>query len=192
MSDRDVLISRIVDREDGPADWARFEELVRRDERATTGLIEALRDEATLRTAVGEVVAVADRVNIRPREFARVRGLTHWGGWMAAAILALIWIATDPRMKRGPEDAPREQAVRSTEPDASQPVRLAGEVVRELPNVMVESRAIPGSDQVEVVYLRRVLERAVVSDAYTVARDETGQPFKTRADLTRFAPKRSY
>ena len=121
-----------------------------------------------------------------------MRSMTHWSGWMAAAVLALIWMATDPRMKQGYEDAPRENIAKSAEPDAPKKAELANHVVRELPNVIVETRPIPGSDQVEVVYLRRVIERAIVSDAYTVARDEMGQPFRVPADLTRFAPKRSY
>jgi hypothetical protein len=192
MNDRDVLISRIVDREDGPADWTSFDELARMDARVTVGLVAAMRDDATLRAAMDGAVAVADRVGLRSPPLVRMRSLVHWGGWMAAAVLALVWMATNPRLKRAPESAPPEPMVRSDASDTPHPARSASEVVQELPNVMMESRPIPGSDEIEIVYLRRAIERAIVSDAYTVGRDETGHPFRVRADLTQFVPKRSY
>lgn len=192
MSDRDVVISRIVDREDGPADWARFDELDRAGDRVTTRLLAAMRDDATLRAAMGEVMVVADRVTLGSRPLVRMRGLVHWGGWMAAAILALVWMATDPRLQQAPEGVLLEPTARTESVDVPHSAQPASEVVRELPNVMMETRPIPGSDRVEIVYLRRVIERAVVSDAYTVGRDETGRPLRVRADLTQFAPRRSY
>ena len=184
MSDRDLLIGRIVDREDSPTDWASVEGLAADDCRARDDLFAALRDESLLRTAVGEVVAVADRVDIGTGGLPRRHTMIHWGGWMAAAVLALIWIATDGRKTRVPE---------SRVPARVASDRFAGDrFVRELPNVMVETRQVPGSDKTEVLYVRRVLERKVVSGAYTMAMDETGQPVRVQADLTRFTPKRSY
>ena len=81
-------------------------------------MIAAMRDDALLRAMVGEAVAVADGVNLRPWRIARLRSLVHWSGWMAAAILGLVWLATDPRMQRAPEGARRGEIVRSEAPDA--------------------------------------------------------------------------
>lgn len=184
MSEKDVLIGRIVDHEDTSEDWSRLDSLAERDRDHDVfgALVAAMRDASTLRTAVARRVAVADRIELVPtREgfLARNQWAAPWSGWMAAAVLALIWMATDPRMKRAPDGV--EQDHRAAVLDT----RLASdETVRELPNVMVESRSIPGTDKIELFYIRQTLERAVVTGAYTLGRDEVGQPFKAR--LARF------
>lgn len=51
-----------------------------------------------------------------------------------------------------------------------------GQVVAELPQrVVVESRPAPGGAGYEVLYLRQVLERAVVSDLYRTGVDDAGR-----------------
>ena len=207
MSEKDVLISRIVDREDTPMDWSRLDSLAERDcdHDVFGALVEAMRDESTLRTAVAKRVAVADRIELghgRVGFLARNQWVAQWSGWMAAAVIALIWMATDPRMKRAPRggegartpgdtrvvEQDHRAGANANAPDTSDAVpdvRLASdETVRELPNVMVESRSIPGTDKIELFYIRQTLERTVVSGAYTLGRDEVGQPFK--AKLARF------
>ena len=95
---------------------------------------------------------------------------------MAAAVITLVFMATDPRMKRSPRGV--EQDHRAA---AVSDVRLASDkTVRELPNVMVESRSIPGTDKIELFYIRQTLERAVVTGAYTLGHNEVGQPFKAK------------
>ena len=69
-------------------------------------------------------------------------------------------------------------------------VNDGGSVVHELPKVMVETRPIDGTGQFEVIYLRRLFERAVVSEAYETGEDENGQPFRAKADLARYATDR--
>ena len=190
MSDRDLLIGRIVDREASPADWARFQGLAADDGRAKDELLDALRDESLLACAVGEATAVADRVDIDVAPVHRRRTWFHWSGWMAAAVLALFWMATDPRMKRTePERVVTHDAPKANARIVAQP---AGEFLRDLPNVMVETRRIPGSEKTEVVYVRRILERTVVSGAYEMSTDENGQPVQVQADLTRFAKRTRY
>ena len=70
---------------------------------------------------------------------------------------------------------------------------LAAEtVVGELPRLMVQARSIAGREEVEVIYIRRTLERVLVKKAYRLVVDESGQPFTVPADLTAYMPPRIY
>lgn len=188
MSDRELLIGRIVDRAATPTDWARFEGLSADDVRAKDELLDALRDESLLCTAVASATAVADRVDVDVAPLGRRRHWIHWSGWLAAAVLVILWMATDPRMKHT-EQVATGDAAKQEEPIVA---KSAAVFLRELPNVMVETRPIPGSEKTEVLYVRRTLERTVVSGAYQMATDESGQPVQVQADLTQFAQRRRY
>lgn len=213
-SPRDLLLSRIVDRQDEPVDWQRFEVLADADGRLASDLIDALRVDATLRSAVGAMVGVADTVAMpgggdqphepgsaggQPRPLSRWwRTASHWGGWLAAAVFLLCWMATDPSWKRG---GVAENAAGSGRPIAATPVdpkpsavevAAGAELLQELPNLLVETRPIPNSDRMEVVFVRRSVQRTVVSDLYSLGRDENGTPFEARVDLARFGSKQNY
>ena len=109
-------------------------------------------------------------------------------------------MATDPSWKRMPPgDVPvanspsvKNEPQQSGRGDAIDARIASDEVVRELPDLMVETRPIPDSDKIEVFFVRRTLERAILSGAYRVSRDESGQPFRTSVDPTRYTPKRRY
>ena len=187
MKETDLLISRIVDRTDSPEDWARFDAFSAVDTNVSPKLVEALRNESTLRRAIREATAPAERVNLTKCRDRRLRGgstwggVANWSGWMAAAVLTLMWIASTPR----------DRAVVVEQPAVDAQL-ASGEFLRELPSVMVETRGVPGSDDMEVVYVRRTLERTLVSEAYTLAADESGQLVRSAVDLGRYTPRRRY
>lgn len=209
--ERDRLISRVVDRIDLPEDWQRLDGLADRDERVFDQLLDSLRGDSELRSALEPAVRAADRVEladpvpvipvVRSRAASRVASL---GGWLAAGVLAMSWwgagSAGTPNGNPGtPESHPPSPAGRSSgstgrlrprHSDTAPQARLASEqVLRELPNVLVETRPLTGN-RVEVIFVRRRVERAVVSDAFVTTRDESGQPFRGRVDLTQFASQR--
>lgn len=60
--------------------------------------------------------------------------------------------------------------------------RESGEVVGEIPNkLLVDSKPALSGNGVEVIYVRQVMERAIVPDLYEFAgRDEAGRPTLVR------------
>jgi hypothetical protein len=188
MNEIDLLISRIVDRRDTPEDWLRLDARAFADGDLSPILVEALRSDALLRRVVDRATTPAERVEVHPgwsraagRRRQWSRGLSL-GGWMAAAVLTLLWLATAPGGGESPSN-PEPLAV----------VRTAGsEVIQNLPNLMVETRPIPGTEETELIFIRRTLERRQVSGAYTLALNEMGQPVQSAVDLTRYAPRRRY
>ncbi len=190
MSEKDLLISRIVDRVDRPEDWERWREIAAADPRLCHTLVETLREESSLRLALEPDLVAVDAVELpAPGFLVRHPGLVSWSGWLATAGLALLWLAFGGQASTpgALSPAPRDGSER-----IAQDTRGGAAVLRELPNVMVETRPIPGSERVEVVYVRRVLERTIVDGLYTMAHDEVGQPIRARADLTRYVPRRNY
>ena len=68
---------------------------------------------------------------------------------------------------------------------------LAGHrVLRKLPDVMVETRPIPNSDKYEVYFLRRSLEKAVVSGGYANVSVGGGQAVATPVELSNYVRRR--
>ncbi|MEE9127837.1 MAG: hypothetical protein V3U11_11920, partial [Planctomycetota bacterium] len=96
MTEKHKLISRIVDREDRPNDWATLDGVAKQDPAAWRDLLFALRDDAEVRHAVGAHLAVADGIAL-PVASAGARN--GWGmsallaatGWLAAVVLAVLW-----------------------------------------------------------------------------------------------------
>ena len=65
-------------------------------------------------------------------------------------------------------------------------------MLRELSRVVVRARPTEDGRGVEVVYVRRVLERAVVNELYQISEDEHGMPVATQVDPARFEQPSSY
>lgn len=75
----------------------------------------------------------------------------------------------------------------SAPPVAAEPApRAAAAVVEELPPLMLDSFPAADGGGVDVVYLRRVVERVRVDECYRLAADEHGRPaaVPVRFDLT--------
>jgi hypothetical protein len=226
MTEKSKLISRIVDREDRPEDWATLDDVLKRDSVGWRDLLFALRDDAEVRHAVGAHLAVADEVAL-PSGSAGVRN--GWGmpavlaatGWLAAVVLAVLWLGNtlfwgdpmavepalaadiiDPAAAGGADANVGVLAADGFLPDGFLPDghladgHLAEGVMGELPKLMVQMRQVAGREEIEVLYVRRTIERAFVKKAYTLKVDESGQPFTVPADLTAYiaayTPPRSY
>ena len=213
MTEKHKLISRIVDREDRPNDWATLDEVVRQDPATWRDLLFALRDDAEVRHAVGAHLAVADGIAL-PVASAGARN--GWGtsallaatGWLAAVVLAVLWLGgtllwgDSPAAGSGAladlldpaEAGPGAEATGAmfAADDAVADDVLADSVMGELPRLMVQMRPIAGREEIEVFYVRRTLERVLVKKAYQLKVDESGHAFTVPADLTSYMPPRSY
>ena len=216
MTEKSKLISRIVDREDRPEDWATLDDVLKRNSAGWRDLLFALRDDAEVRHAVGAHLAVADEVAL-PSGAAGVRN--GWGmpavlaatGWLAAVVLAVLWLGStllwgdSPAVVPGDSPAagsgvladllnPAEagQGAEATGAMFAAAEAVADQVMGELPRLMVQVRPIAGREEIEVLYVRRTLKRVLVKKAYQLKVDESGHAFTVPADLTRYMPPRSY
>ena len=208
MTEKHKLIGRIIDREDRPNDWATLDEVVKQDPATWRDLLFALRDDAEVRHAVDAHLAVADDIALPAGSVGARNG---WGmsallaatGWLAAAVLAVLWLGSTLLWGDSPaagsgvladllDPAEAGQGAEATGAMFTADDAVADQVMGELPRLMVQVRPIAGREEIEVLYVRRTLERVLVKKAYQLKVDESGHAFTVPADLTRYMPPRSY
>ena len=186
------VISRLVDGEGAPADWQAFRSMADRDPTLWRELAEFQHDHAELSAYVNQAISVADQVEVdvsselRRRFAERMRIVATWGGWAAAAAVAIAWTTA---LRSGPQSGPQPLqgglnpipiAAPQTATEAFNEYldkgKQTGLVVGEVPTrVLVEARPVK-SGGYEVLYLRQVLERRTVRELSTLATDEFGNP----------------
>jgi hypothetical protein len=198
--DPDILISRVVDGIATEADWAGLEQEAQRTPGVWREVAMAQRQQSLLQRQVGEAVAVAERTELPASmgEFAQVpvqafdpigvrtrfARVAAWGGWAAAATLALAFISQSPSttssnepMKAGsPLESLRgmltSEDARNLYLDAGQ---REGTVLEEVPTkILINVVPSPDGEGGEVTYLRQFIERTKVNDLYQFSLDESG------------------
>jgi hypothetical protein len=183
--DRDILITRVLDGEATPEDWAAFRAMAAMDPEVWADLADGQQDRAELSMALTEAIAIADRVDAPvevvsgERITVRLRASVAWVGWAAAAMLAVGAI-----IDRGqtPAGGPSNQAGLlsvSTPEEALDLYKSKGQeegtFISEVPErLLVESRALEDGSGYEVIYVRQFIERAQVHDMYRFGQDEAG------------------
>ncbi len=189
--DRDVLITRIIDARAGAADWKVLRDAAAQDAGVWADLEQATCEARALERAMAPVAAAADGVDLptltvdvaaRPVVLARI-GL----GWLVAALVALGWGAQwyAPLGGAGGWGSGNVASLglpaRTADAALNEYLdlgRKAGRVVAEMPErVVLESRPSDDGKGYEVLYLRQVLERAVVGpeDLYKLGVKEDGR-----------------
>lgn len=199
--DRDILITRVLDGEATPEDWAAFRAMAALDQAVWADLADAQQDRADLASAVAEAIAVADSVeapvqrHAGERLHARFRTGAAWLGWVAAATVAVAGFTGNlgtplPGSTVGgtqqaglfpissPEDAMKLYLDKGQE---------AGSVIGELPDrVLLSSAPVADGDGYTVVFLRQIVERQRVDTLYQFGENEVGQtvavPFVPRTE----------
>lgn len=163
-SNEDVLVNRLVERTASADDLRDLAALAVADDAAWDRAALALRAEAALGRAVESRLAIADRVERRPASRRRALAFANLSGWAAAAaILAATALA--------PENAA---------PPASAPVE-------ELPRVILDAKPAPGGGGgYEILFVRRLVERATVPTLFELGTDEHGAPAAAPASAARF------
>lgn len=190
----EILIGRVTDHEASPEDWRELESLAAQDPTVWNRLAQAQRSHATLQRRVEDELTIAELVDAPLREPFTGRTLqarwTLYSGWAAAALVALAWAGA---LGMGVRPIGPVQPASAGLPAGLSADRLLGEyidrgreqgrVVGELPMLMLETRPAEGEGRVEVIYVRQLVERAVVNTVYEVSRDELGEPTPVRLDV---------
>jgi hypothetical protein len=194
-TDADILITRIIDGEASPEDWAAFKALAARQPEVWRDLAECQQDHADLSAAVSAAWRIADSIDLPVEEARsaqlsrRVRGAMAWGGWAMAAAVALAFTTQRPAgnsaepMTAGPTLGPGVIPVSTPEQAYDAYLELGRQeelVLEEVPTrILVETRALDDGT-VEVRYLRQILERVTVPSLYEFGQDEAGRPVPIR------------
>jgi len=176
----DLLIHRSIDGSAGVGDWAELELLARRDPEVWRRLALAMRGELVLRRAGA---AIEERLSALPLGAAagaprRAALLVGSLGWAAALLVGFLW-AGSPFLGISPEPEEPESTA-SAGADAAWANYLAqglaeGRVVRELAPWMLEARPSADGASLEVLFVRRTIERATVDEVHEVCEDDAGR-----------------
>lgn len=183
--DRDILISRVVDDEASSEDWARLKALAAQDSAIWRELFEAQRGQAELARAVERELDVAEFVHAPVEDHLtiqlsqRIRRGLAWAGWAAAAAVALAWIGVGPQETTlGPAQGPTMANLTPTQllEGYLEKGRQQGVVRGEAPaKMLLSAEPAPGGGY-EILYIRQIVEMAIVDDLYQLQEDETGTP----------------
>lgn len=199
--DRDILISRVIDGIARDHDWGALDKIAEADPAVWRELALAQRQNAELAGAVGRAVSVADDVEIDGREapvvIARIGGLSRWGGWAAAAALALAWIGGSrlgapqgPGSTRDPVQRAALLPVSAAEALQAYLSKGADEglVLGEMPTKVMLDAVPVGQDDghTDVYYIRQIIERVRVEELYRASNNEAGAVTPTGSRI-RFA-----
>lgn len=183
----DILISHVVDGEATAEQWRELEGLAAMEPKLWRELAEAQRDAAALRSALRVAGDVADRISLPasvdvPGEKSYdIRTYRHpnlkinrygaWTGWLAAAVITII-AAVQFTQQSGPRI--ESNIVPNLTPSQHFDKYVAdgqkdGSVLGEVPGrMLVESRPVPSGKGFEVIFVRQVVERAIVPDLYKI------------------------
>jgi len=189
---RDLLISRVIDGSASSEDWSSFRVMAANDAEVWTDLSNAQREHEALSEVMHAASIIADKIDLpggsgSPLVFeSRVTTVSRWGGWAVAAVLILGWftgtISMNPNQNSSHPIDPITAGMVSlgqASPEQAfgqylQAGQTNGQVVGEMPNqIVVETRPL-ADGTIEVIYLRQIIERRVLDQAYREAVDEFG------------------
>jgi hypothetical protein len=193
-SNLDILITRVIDRRATAADWVELEALAAADASVWRELVAAQKHDAALSHAVGEAVASADRVSIPHSTQAgeagvhrRLRLVATWGGWAAAAAVALMFATQRPPARNDPLAGTQTAGPSLPLPEMlSQYIdqgKKQGTVVGELPDKIVLDSIKTADGGTEITFVRQIVEKARVDDLYRMTTDEAGNPQAVKIQL---------
>ncbi len=189
----DVLIGRVIDGEASSADWESLDLIARSDQAIWERLGRAQRAHARLEREVDDAISLAELIDLPASQVASTSlslRLQRYSGWAVAAALGLALLGTlgFNNSGRSPGVGPGVlQAnigpVGALSPDEAldQYVRsglASGRVIGEMPAVLVDTRSVEQGGGQEVLFVRQILERKMVTDisVMSVEVDEHGTP----------------
>lgn len=196
----DILISRVIDGDANPGEWDELAALAERDTGTWPHMAARLRDHQAFARAVNVSVEAADEVEL-PRAHAgpgslRFAGWRGWSGWAVAAAVTLMSVGgllALPRAARPLSGDPVAQTAGTTDDLLRAYLdrgRQEQSVIGEVPErVLIDMRPAESGDGYELLYLRPILERAVVPDLYRYeGRDDLGRPTLVSYDAPQGPP----
>jgi len=198
---RDLLISRVIDGSASPEDWSSFRVLAANDAQVWTDLSDAQREHEALCEVMNAASSVADGVDLpggsgSPLVFeSRVSTTARWGGWAIAAVLMLGWYTgsitvntNDPNTGNTAGMIPTGKILKEASPEEAMDQYMhagqqSGQVVGEMPNqIVIETRPMKDGT-IEITYIRQIIERRVLDQAYRETVDEFGNPIAVPVNL---------
>lgn len=193
----ELAISRVVDRRETLADWALLERWAAEDTTIYQQIAATLRDDCTLRLAlerrlasVAPAAGPGGRTDPQPLPLSPPARRAY-SSWALGAALALVgFLVAFIVRTQGSSEARREpEALLTRYLDAG---AENGNVLEPLPNVTLDVRPAAQEGAVEVIFMRRILERAVVREGWRIGSDEHGRPQPARVDLASFKATTSF
>lgn len=197
MNERtDILISRVVDGVASAADLQELEGVAASQPSVWRELALAQRDQALLSQEVARAICVADVVGLpravetheeEVRPSTRWKKAGMWGGWAAAAAMALAFVmprpnqnaqqaglgsAVIPDMSVLKEGLTADQAWELYEATGSREQRLIGEMPE---RVLIQATPSEDGKSVHMVFLRQLIETKTVDQLYKPTVTETGR-----------------
>ena len=138
---------------------------------------------------VGDRLYLTNAHNDRSTSGPSIAGIWQMRGGLAVLVAAL-WLGTSAQPPAEPLDvvAPPSSAPVGAPPSAAPMPRVVGEMSR----ILVEARPAADGQGFEVLYVRRMVERAVVPRLWEITEDEHGDPVPAQVSLARFAPASRY
>jgi len=189
---RDLLISRVIDGRASTTDWDRFRAIAANEPEVWCELATTQQQHEMIRDELAGMISVADGVELpggiidEEGTKRRMSMASKWGGWAIAAALLIAWSLGMPRANTteqspliagipgiGLKDAEPEQAFEQYLESGQK----SGKVIAEMPEqLVVETKPLPDGT-IEVIYIRQIIERQVIDQAYRMMQDETGKAF---------------
>jgi hypothetical protein len=197
LAPRDALITRLLDGRAASADWRALRAQTTSDPQMWIELI----DISELGEGLGQAVKAAQDQAARVELPTPATAITHEPGrthtpnhartrradrlgWLVAVLLGvgLVTLAVKPRLGTDALSGQARPAAAgfATADEAMNTYlelgKAQGRVVGEVPQrIILESRALPTGGR-EVLYIRQLIERAIVDDLYKVGTDDQGRP----------------
>lgn len=183
----ELLISKAVDGRATRLDWAVLEIAAHEKPVVWRELALTMRDNALLEDAVHRAGDRAEQVALPVSEAAPsgTSTLRTWGGWAAAAVLGIMFVAQWRNLANKPAplggaSQPQVAGLGAFTADEAREAYLArgkqdGSVLGEMPaKVIVQGSPAQNGQGYEVVFIRQIVEKARVDDLVRFTNDEAG------------------
>ena len=192
--DRDLLISRVVDGRATTSEWAALESIAGREPGVWRELATAQRDQRAIEMLVGSAGDIAESVDLpvgssgTPVVMTPMGRMRLWGGWVAAAVMAVAFGAQFRSANSGGpmvDPVPKPQQgnllpVNYSADDALDLYRNKGReegiVLGEVPDqVLLAAEPAPDGRGYTVMFVRQIVEKRRVNDVVRFrTKDEAG------------------
>ncbi len=177
------LTDRILNRQLEARDLDELAQLSQTNPQALSQIAATLRAAATIEIGVDAAESIAMSVELPDNieiKNAATNPIVRWSGWSAAAMLAAAWLLvallkpTLPSVKE-----PTSPNILLTANEALEQYMRAGKeegrIVEELPLLTVKLSPSEDGEGIDVLYVRRVVERARVKGMYKMGMDDQGR-----------------
>jgi hypothetical protein len=190
-----LLMSRVIDGDATTEHWDELTAHAAQDPTVWRRLADTLRDHSSFARAVNAEVSVAVTVPLPSAQAARASmtmepriapfaHVSRWSGWAVAAVIGIAWLGwifNEPSSTGINVASLAPAELLQAYLDRGKQEEL---VIGEVPDrILINSRPAGTGGGYELVYLRQIVERAVVPDLYQFqGQNESGEPILVRCE----------